>query len=241
MLARIIPLRCTSVTWTKPLILNNFRAFAISSKSRQSENKDLSLESTLSFSGIVSNSSSSNTAGKSPNGEILSSISVSSPSSNASGLSPNSPLSELIHKYVLHCNFTKNNTHLTLTAVTEDLNFLKKNPNLSTNEKILYYYQLPEIVKISISTGALGFRKSARGEYEATFQTAAKMFQLMEDKGYLDKNIEIVFKNFGKGREAFIDAIKGKEGNMIRPHVVRLQDDTKLKFGGTRSPKTRRL
>lgn len=176
----------------------------------------------------------------SPNGENKFALNLNADATESSAVSKAS-LTEMIHKYILHCNFTKNNTHLTLTAVTEDLQFLKKNPNLTMNEKILYYYQLPEVVKISLSTGALGFRKSARGEYEATFQTAAKMFQLMEEKGYLNKDLDIVFKNFGKGRESFVDAIMGKEGNKVRPQVQKLYDDTKLKFGGTRSKKSRRL
>lgn len=148
---------------------------------------------------------------------------------------------ELIHKYILYCNFTKNNTHLTLSAVVEDLDFEKKSSDLTFNEKVLYYYRLPQKVKAAISTGQLGFRKSARGEYEAGFQTAAKMFAIMEEKGFLDKDLELVFKNFGKGRGAFEDALKGKEGDRIRAKIVRLSDNTKLKFGGTRSPKVRRL
>lgn len=148
---------------------------------------------------------------------------------------------ELIHKYVLYGSFTRNNTHLTLTAITEDINYLNRNPNLTYNDQVLYYVHLPQKVKISLSGGNVGFRKSARGEYEAGFQAAAKMFQLMEQKGYLDKDLGIIVKNFGKGREAFIDALKGKEGNRIRGKVVRLSDNTKLKFGGVRAPRRRRL
>ncbi|ONH69082.1 hypothetical protein BON22_1179 [Cyberlindnera fabianii] len=152
-----------------------------------------------------------------------------------------STASEIIHKYILYCNFTKNNTHLTLTALTEDPHYLQKNPNLSYNEKVLYYYRLPQKVKLSVSSGQLGFRKSARGEYEAGFQTAAKMFSLMEERGFLDKNVELTIKNFGKGRQAFVDALKGKEGDHVRPKITKLSDNTKLKFGGTKSPKIRRL
>lgn len=148
---------------------------------------------------------------------------------------------EVIHRYVLYGTFTRNNTLLTLTAVTEDLNHFKRNPNLSYNDQVLYHAFLPQKVKISLSGGNVGFRKSARGEYEAGFQTAAKMFQLMEQRGYLDKDLEIIVKNFGKGREAFTDALKGKEGNRIRNKIVRLSDNTKLKFGGVRAPRKRRL
>lgn len=152
-----------------------------------------------------------------------------------------STVSEKVQSYALYCNFTKNNTHLTLTALTEDLNYIFKNPQASYTEQVLYYYQLPQKVKLSLSTGQLGFRKSARGEYEASFQTSAKMFTLMKEKGYLDVDLQLIIKNFGKGREAFFDALKGKEGTDIRNKIKRISDNTKLKFGGTRSPSIRRL
>lgn len=148
---------------------------------------------------------------------------------------------ELIHKYVLNCSFLKNNTITTLSAVTEDLDFLKKNEGLSFNDKVLYYYNLPQFPKFTITAGSAGFRKSARGEYEAGFQVMSKAFQLMEQRGYLDKDIEVVMKNYGKGREAFFDALKGKEGDLIRDKIVRFADVTKIKFGGDRSRKQRRL
>lgn len=144
-------------------------------------------------------------------------------------------------KYILNCLFTKNNTHFTYSAVTEDLNFLKNNPQLSYNEKFLYYLKLPQKVKFQMSTGNLGFRKAARGEYEASFQSSAKLFQIIHSRKLLDKSIEIIMKDFGKGREAFIAALNGKEGNLIRPHITRISDSTSLKFGGVRAPRPRRL
>jgi len=197
-----------------------------------------------------STSSSSSPQPFNPFGDRTPSSSSSSSSTGSESIvnlrSPNSSVSstkkiEVIHKYILHCNFTRNNTHLTLTGVTEDINYLNRNPNLSYNQQVLYYAKLPEKVKIALSGGNVGFRKSARGEYEAGFQASAKMFSLMEQKGFLDKDLEIIIKNFGKGREAFLDALKGKEGGRIRGKVVRVSDDTRLKFGGTRSPRRRRL
>lgn len=148
---------------------------------------------------------------------------------------------EIVKKYVLHCNFTKNNTHFTYCAVMEDLNFLQNNPQLSYNDKLLYYMKLPSKVKAKISTGCLGFRKAARGEYEAGFQTANKIFQMIQEKNLMNKDIEIVMKDFGKGRTAFIAALNGKEGTAIRKYVKKISDATPLKFGGVRSPKMRRL
>lgn len=145
-------------------------------------------------------------------------------------------------KYVLNCLFGKNNSHFTYSAVVEDINYMKINGDkASYNEAYLYYLKLPQRVKFSVSTGCLGFRKAARGEYEATFQTAAKVFQMIREKRLLDKNIEIVMKDFGKGRAAFIAALNGKEGTVIRKNVARIGDNTPLKFGGVRSPRVRRL
>lgn len=143
-------------------------------------------------------------------------------------------------KYVLSCLFTKNNTHFTYSAVVEDLNYLDNSPKATYNEMYLHYLQLPYKVKFALSTGHLGFRKSTRGEYDAAFQTAAKAFSLIEEKGG-DEKIEIVMKEFGKGRQAFINALKGKEGSGIRNRIMRISDATKIKFGGTKSPTRRRL
>lgn len=144
-------------------------------------------------------------------------------------------------KYVLNCLFAKNNTHFTLSAVVEDVNYLKNNPELSYNDAFLYYLKLPQRVKFALSTGVLGFRKAARGEYEAAFQTSAKVFQMIQDKRLMDKDIEIVMREFGKGRAAFVAALNGKEGTAIRPHITRISDKTALKFGGVRAPRVRRL
>lgn len=152
-----------------------------------------------------------------------------------------SKVDEAVVKYILNCRFSKNNTHFTYNAVMEDRNFLKNNEQLSYNEKFLYYLKLPQKVKFHMSTGHLGFRKAARGEYEAAFQTSAKLFQILQQKKLLDRNIEIVMRDFGKGRDAFISALNGKEGNMVRRNISRVSDATELKFGGVKAPRPRRL
>lgn len=164
--------------------------------------------------------------------------------SNVVGPSKGKPASKPYErpvKYILNCLFTKNNTHFTYSAVMEDVNFLKNNEQLSYNEKFLYYLNLPQRVKFSLSTGCLGFRKAARGEYEAAFQTSAKVFQMIQDKKLMNKDIEIVMNDFGKGRAAFVAALNGKEGTQIRKNVIRISDKTPLKFGGVRAPRIRRL
>lgn len=154
-----------------------------------------------------------------------------------------SRVNERVVLWKLYGTFHKHNTLLSLVAVVEDLDFMEKNSHLSYNEKVLYYLELPHQLKLHVSAGQLGFRKAQRAEYEAGYQVSARMFKLIEEKNILgpgDK-IELVMKDFGKGREAFVNALQGKEGSKVRPHVTRISDNTTLKFGGTRSKHLRRL
>ncbi|EKG17713.1 Ribosomal protein S11 [Macrophomina phaseolina MS6] len=118
----------------------------------------------------------------------------------------------------LHITATKHNTHLTLTRPD-------RNPI------------------ISVSAGNIGFRKAARSTYDAAYQLAAFVLSNIQERGLLMdiKRLELVFKGFGEGREAVRKAIMGTEGMMIRNRIVRVTDATRLKFGGTRSKKPRRL
>lgn len=149
----------------------------------------------------------------------------------------------VINKVVIHATFSKNNTHLCVTAEMEDANYANniKNKNVSYNQQVLYYLRRPERILFSSSTGDFGFRKAARGEYEAAYQTAAQVFKRMENRRLLNYPVEIVMLEWGKGRQAFVAALEGKEGNKVRPQVVRLSDHTKIKIGGNRAPKRRRL
>jgi small subunit ribosomal protein S11 len=71
----------------------------------------------------------------------------------------------------------------------------------------------------------------------------------MSEKGLLDKEnhkdyvgkIEVVLRGYSEGRQAFIQALMGIEGRLIRPRVVKVSDATRIKFGGARSPNPRRL
>lgn len=143
----------------------------------------------------------------------------------------------------MYCHFNKHNTLLTLVRVYEDLDFMEKNAHLSYNEKVLYYLQLPHQTKLHVSAGQLGFRKAQRSEYEAGYQVSSKIFKLIEDRGIIAPNekLELIFNNFGKGRDAFIEALQGKEGQYVRPLVTRMLDNTKLRFGGCRPKRQRRL
>lgn len=148
-----------------------------------------------------------------------------------------------IFKYVLHARFNKNNTFLTLTRVEGDKNYHKLNPGLPFNEQVLYFLTLPQRICMSQSTGYLGFRKAQRGEYEASFQLSSSIFKAVTEKKLFNKcsNLEVVVRGFGKGRNAFFDALKGKEGNGIREHITRLSDLTPIAFGGNKAPARRRI
>ncbi|GEQ67485.1 hypothetical protein JCM33374_g1150 [Metschnikowia sp. JCM 33374] len=150
---------------------------------------------------------------------------------------------ERVVMWKLYASFHRHNTLCSFVAVVEDMDFLKKNPDLSYNEKVLYYMRLPHHIKLHYSAGMLGFRKSNRAEYEAAYQVSTRLFKAIEEKNLLGPNdkVEVVLKDFGKGREAFSSALQGKEGAFIRPHIARVTDNTKLKFGGARSKKLRRL
>lgn len=121
-------------------------------------------------------------------------------------------------RHHLHIYSTKHNTHITLTDPS-------RNP------------------MVSVSCGNIGFRKANRGSYDAAYQLAAFVMLRIKDMGWLPKiqEIELVYRGFGQGREAVTKAILGSEGKDIRPLIQKLSDATRLKFGGTRSKKPRRL
>ncbi len=119
---------------------------------------------------------------------------------------------------------------------------------------------------LSFSSGNIGLRKAQRSSYDACFQLAAYTFRKIAEKQWrvggkkMTHNemktlgdirrpgamhggvgIEIIFRGFGPGREAFQKALLGTEGRMIKPLISKVTDGTRLKFGGTRSPQVRRL
>ncbi|KAF8249558.1 translational machinery component [Wilcoxina mikolae CBS 423.85] len=118
--------------------------------------------------------------------------------------------------YHLHIYSTKHNTHITFTK-----------PDKGSI--------------VSKSAGNLGFKKSQRGTYDAAYQLAAYVFKAIEDKNVRPRSVEVVLRGFGQGREAAVKALLGQEGKFLRPVVRRVTDSTRLKFGGTRSKKPRRL
>ncbi|KAI5788621.1 37S ribosomal protein S11 [Pyronema domesticum] len=116
----------------------------------------------------------------------------------------------------LHIYSTKHNTHITFTKPDKG-------------------------AIISMSAGNLGFKKSQRGTYDAAYQLASFVFKGIEEKKVQPRAIEVVLRGFGQGREAVVKALMGQEGKYLKPVVKRVTDSTRLKFGGTRSKKPRRL
>lgn len=66
---------------------------------------------------------------------------------------------------------------------------------------------------------------------------------MIQQKGLLREihGLEVVLRDFGPGREAIQKILLGSEGKAIRGRVLRVMDATRLKFGGTRGKKPRRL
>lgn len=121
-------------------------------------------------------------------------------------------------RHHLHIYCHKHNTHITLSKPNRDS-------------------------LISVSCGNIGFKKGGRGSYDAAYQLASFVMARIKDKGLLPKiqRIEMIYRGFGKGREAVTKAILSSEGKNIRPLVMKISDSTRLKFGGVRSKKPRRL
>lgn len=96
---------------------------------------------------------------------------------------------------------------------------------------------------ISISAGQIGFRKSKRGTYDAAYQLAAYVIDKLHQGNWHNeiKKMEVVLRGFGHGREAATKVLLGSEGRLLRSSITKVSDATRLKFGGTRSPKPRRL
>ncbi|KAI5807010.1 hypothetical protein EDC01DRAFT_637817 [Geopyxis carbonaria] len=94
---------------------------------------------------------------------------------------------------------------------------------------------------VSLSAGNIGFTKSHRGTYDAAYQLATNVFKKIEELRVAPRSLEVVMRGFGQGREAVMGALLGQEGRYLRDRVTRVTDSTRLKFGGTRSKKPRRL
>ncbi|KAI6363841.1 hypothetical protein MCOR25_005778 [Pyricularia grisea] len=120
--------------------------------------------------------------------------------------------------YHFHIYSHKHNTHVTVTDPNRD-------------------------AIVSLSTGNLGFKKSGRKHYDSAYQLGALVIDKLQEKGLHNKinKLEVILRGFGAGREAVTKVLMGNEGRLFRPKIVSVADSTRLKFGGTRSKKPRRL
>lgn len=148
------------------------------------------------------------------------------PDGIARSYSPSLTRTPIIRPHHLHIYATRHNCHITLTSGN-------RNPI------------------ISVSSGNIGFKKSQRGSYDAAYQLGVYVMGLINNQAMLDeryqgkggqiRQLEVVLRGFGPGREALTKIILGGEGRALRGRIVRVMDATRLKFGGSRSKKPRRL
>lgn len=96
---------------------------------------------------------------------------------------------------------------------------------------------------LSLGCGHIGFRKANRSGFDPAYQLTAHVLAKIQEKGLIVdiERLEIVYRGFGKGRDAFTKVLLGNEGRHIRGLITRVTDSTRLKFGGTRSRHERRL
>ena len=140
----------------------------------------------------------------------------------------------------LHVYYSRHNTHITLvqpprTALETPSSGVDIHAKTKEQDKIVD-------VLLSLSCGQLGFRKAARGSYDAAYQLTALAMKQIEEKKISREisSLEVIYRGFGKGRDGVTKALLGMEGKFIRDRIISVQDATRLKIGGARSPKPRR-
>ncbi|UNI19237.1 hypothetical protein JDV02_005434 [Purpureocillium takamizusanense] len=128
------------------------------------------------------------------------------------------PRQDELEPYHFHIYSHKHNTHITCTK-----------PN---REPI-----------ISMSCGNIGFKGSRRSTFDAAYSLTKYVLERLIHTGWpmKMKHIELVLRGFGQGREAAVKVLMSPEGRVFREKIIRVADSTRIKFGGTRSEKRRRL
>ncbi|KAL4723907.1 hypothetical protein ACLX1H_009553 [Fusarium chlamydosporum] len=123
-----------------------------------------------------------------------------------------------LEPYHFHIYSHKHNTHITCTKPNRD-------------------------PIISLSAGNIGFRKSRRGTFDSAYSLTKYVLERLIHTGWPIKmnRLEVVLRGFGQGREAALKVLMSPEGKVLRDKIVRVADSTRIKFGGTRSEKPRRL
>lgn len=122
----------------------------------------------------------------------------------------------------------RHNTHITLTG--------PQFPDPKSG-------RIRQNIILTLSCGNIGYRKSQRSTFDASYQLGAYFMSRIQNDGILMKiqQVELVFRGFGNGREALTKIILGQEGSVLRDRIVRVVDASRIKFGGQRAPRPRRL
>lgn len=142
----------------------------------------------------------------------------------------------------LHIYATKHNTHLTFVQPPRPASQTTSSSVSATSASAKDQKKMVDVL-LSISCGNIGFKKAGRGSYDAAYQLAAFALKQMLEKGMLRDmhRLEVVLRGFGAGREAVTKVILGSEGRFIRNRIISVVDATRLKQGGPRGKKPRRL
>ncbi|KAJ5794265.1 hypothetical protein N7457_000864 [Penicillium paradoxum] len=77
---------------------------------------------------------------------------------------------------------------------------------------------------MSIGCGQIGFRKAGRSGFDPAYQLSAHFMTQIQEKGFLMEieRLEVIYRGFGKGREAFTKVLLGNEGRHVRGLVARV-------------------
>ncbi|KAF7192570.1 37S ribosomal protein S18, mitochondrial [Pseudocercospora fuligena] len=144
--------------------------------------------------------------------------------------------------YRLHVYATKHNTHLTFVQPSRPASQTASSGVSGTSASAKDQSKMVDVL-LSLSAGNIGFRKAGRGSYDAAYQLGAFALKQMQEKGMLRDmhSLQVVMRGFGAGREAITKIILGSEGRFIRNKITSVVDATRLKQGGPRSKKPRRL
>ena len=142
----------------------------------------------------------------------------------------------------MHVYAHKHNTHITLVQPPKSAAETTSSRALGARVTAAEQKKTVDVL-MSLSTGNIGFRKAGRGSYDAAFQLAAFTLKQIQEKGIMMQiyGLQVILRGFGAGREAVTKALLGTEGRVIRPKIKSVVDATRLKQGGPRSKKPRRL
>ncbi|KXT06390.1 hypothetical protein AC578_6027 [Pseudocercospora eumusae] len=144
--------------------------------------------------------------------------------------------------YRLHVYATRHNTHITFVQPSRPASQTASSGVSGTSASAKDQNKMVDVL-LSLSAGNIGFRKAGRGSYDAAYQLGAFALKQMQEKGMLRDmhSLQVVMRGFGAGREAMTKIILGSEGRFIRNKITSVVDATRLKQGGPRSKKPRRL